>query len=67
MSNINNSISDINKNTINIECSDLCLQTYPCQHKVTINGIYKGVLFGDDIKKLYIDNNLEVPKHFKHY
>jgi hypothetical protein len=46
--------------------SSLCLQSYPCQHKVIINGKKKR-MYGDDIYDMCIDKNLAVPEHFKIY
>lgn len=47
----------------NIFVDDICLQTYPCQHYVTIDGISK-CLFSTEIYELLI-NNIKNNKELK--
>lgn len=54
-------------NNSDINVSDICLQSYPCQHKVSIKNTTPKLLYGTDIYKLYVENNLLVPEHFKIY
>jgi hypothetical protein len=42
---------------------DQCMETYPCQHKVFINGKVT-TMDSDEICKLFIHNKWNVPKHF---
>ena len=51
--------------TNNFSISDMCLESYPCQHWVEING--KRYLWGArKIFKYFNDNNMEVPEHFQY-
>jgi hypothetical protein len=43
---------------------DQCYESYPCQHKVTINGTSRGLWSGIDIAAWVEDQELDVPKHF---
>ncbi len=45
---------------------DICLESYPCQHKVIING-KETMMSGLSIYNYCIKNKIEVPKHFKEY
>jgi hypothetical protein len=46
---------------------DMCYQSYPCKHHVSINGSDYGLLGGAEIYNLYESNNLPVPDHFRGY
>ena len=46
--------------------STICLQSYPCQHDCKLNGSSIRVS-GIQICKLFIDNNMPVPEHFRDY
>ena len=42
-----------------------CIETYPCQHAVEINGTVEAELWtGQQIVQWFRDNNVEIPKHF---
>jgi len=42
-----------------------CIETYPCQHAVELNGVVQdGLWWGTRIVQWYRDNNTEVPEHF---
>ena len=49
-----------------IEIDDVCMESYPCQHGVTVDGVKK-VLGGPEIAKLLVLNGKPVPGHFKEY
>ena len=49
-----------------MQISDVCLQSYPCQHTVTINGERQG-MSGDKIYLWHVERGLRVPDHFKEY
>jgi len=50
-----------------LEIQRMCLQSYPCQHHVKINGIYK-LLRGDEIYRYCIENSIPFKdNHFTHY
>lgn len=51
---------------MDIQVSETCYQSYPCQHDVVVDG-KRERLYGIDIYKLYESKNLPVPKHFKEY
>ncbi|AYV78677.1 MAG: hypothetical protein Edafosvirus24_3 [Edafosvirus sp.] len=53
--------------TDDIEISDTCLFSSQCQHYVKIEKGQSKLMNGRDIKKLFTDNNLVVPDHFKNY
>jgi len=43
-----------------------CLQSYPCQHDCKIND--NSVRYsGDDICKIFIKNDIPIPKYYKCY
>lgn len=44
----------------------LCHSTAPCQHYLTIHGIRR-LEFGTFIYEYCVDNNIDVPEHFKRY
>lgn len=50
-----------------INIDGFCIQTVPYQHRVTINGIPRGIMKGKAIRKLYVDRGLPVPEHFASY
>lgn len=52
---------------VRIESSGLCLQSYPCQHYMTIDGVKRGRMNGYAIVRLYQKHNLPVPPHFQGY
>ena len=43
-----------------------CMESYPCQHMVTIDG-KKHCMFGQDIYKMLKEKNLTIPRHFESY
>ena len=45
---------------------DTCLESYPCQHKVTIDGV-QTLMGGVKIFGCLVENGQEVPEHFKEY
>jgi len=49
-----------------LSISKRCLQSYPCQHTVTIKG-KKIIMFGNEIYSYCVDNHIRVPQHFKEY
>ncbi len=51
---------------MSIEISARCYQTYPCQHKIKINGNDMGMWGAVKIIKYHLDNNLEIPAHFNY-
>lgn len=51
----------------NIVIKDMCYQSYPCQHYVSIGGICLGLLNGVQIHQLLKMNGYPIPKHFKEY
>lgn len=51
-----------------IEVSNTCFETYPCQHYVKLDGKPETKLMrGNQIKHLFISNNIPVPEHFRDY
>lgn len=50
-----------------IDTGESCYETYPCQHDVSISGKASVCMDGPDIARLYVDNHLPVPRHFKEY
>lgn len=50
-----------------IQICDTCYSTDPCQHYVKINENNQTLLTGDNIYKLFINQNLQPPDHFKYY
>ena len=56
---------------VSIDTSSLCLQSYPCQHTVTIymsNGTKQDRhMDGVSIYELFLNNNLHIPQHFVNY
>jgi hypothetical protein len=55
------------KNEITIDTGDECLESFPCQHYVSINDGEKELMGGVEIFELYEKYDLEVPGHFKEY
>ncbi len=55
-------------NTISrIEISDMCLESYPCQHDIKIDGIDQGTWGGVKIAKWFKDKASPIPDHFLGY
>ncbi len=50
--------------SLKINIYDLCYITYPCQHDVSINYSNPIRMAGDNIKNLFLSNNMKVPEHF---
>ena len=51
-----------------IEVSNICFETYPCQHYVKLDGKpITGLMGGKQIKQLFNSNNIPVPEHFRDY
>lgn len=48
----------------NITVDDVCMESYPCEHMVTIDGI-QNIMDGVSIYKLFKTNNLDIPEHFR--
>lgn len=53
--------------TDEIVTSDWCLESYPCQHGVHVNGVSRGTWGGRQIRQWYIDHGQKVPEHFACY
>jgi hypothetical protein len=56
--------------TEDFKYSVMCLESYPCQHYVTIGNTEDDspvLMNGLQIYKYCIDNELDVPDHFKQY
>lgn len=53
-------------NLSDIDVGAECLESYPCQHDVTIQGKVAG-MDGHEIAQLYRSNFLPVPSHFAEY
>ncbi len=49
---------------VTIEINDMCSNTNPCEHTVTIDGLTR-TMNSDDIYNLLILNDKVVPSHFK--
>ena len=49
-----------------MEIGDTCYSTFPCKHYVTMNGRSK-LIFGTDIVKLCLKNDIPIPQHFVPY
>ena len=52
-----------NKTNDVLVISNICCETFPCQHEVILNG-KKILLTQKQIRKLLVDNNRKVPRHF---
>lgn len=50
-----------------IDVSPFCLQSYPCQHDVSVDGAKSKMMVGVEIAQLYVKRGLKVPKHFAGY
>jgi hypothetical protein len=51
-----------------IYISDMCLESYPCQHDVYFNNDNEGTMkFGDSICELFENSNCPIPEHFINY
>ncbi len=48
-----------------IEINDRCMLSYPCQHRIKINGKDEGTWDARKIQKWFVDHDQEVPRHFK--
>jgi hypothetical protein len=52
---------------VKLNVSSVCLQSFPCQHQVSVKESSFRLLNGKQIKQLYIRFKMEVPDHFKSY
>lgn len=50
-----------------IDVDDSCMESYPCQHYVSIDGASMGTWYGTEIYKWYVDHGQKVPDHFALY
>lgn len=55
-------------NIVNIEISDMCIETYPCKHRVKVyfddNSYLVDYWFAPKIKEVLIKLKQFVPEHF---
>lgn len=49
-----------------IKIKRICLKTFPCKHRITIDG-KEQTMSSPAIYKLLRDKNLQIPEHFSFY
>ena len=49
-----------------IVVDDMCMESYPCKHMITIDGV-RTMMNGISIYELFKTNNLDIPEHFREY
>jgi len=47
--------------------SDMCLESYPCQHEVSFADGSVRTMNGREIARMYMERSEEVPQHFRQY
>lgn len=49
-----------------IKIDEGCIETYPCQHRVSIGGVSQGEWDAVEIYEWFLSNGLPVPNHFQY-